>query len=281
MSLVLGLGLLALNVSGLFLSLRNPALREEEGPGFHPTLVLTEDQFKNQVARKPHESDEDYLYRLTETVHSGILHYWEDEGRDRFNLRVPPWENYLLYLASFLDLESFRRYEFSSAAKAMERGVGLCSQQSIVELTMLQENGVEANLVSLSGHVVLRARVDGKKWYVADPDYGVVVPHDISEIEEDPEIIKPYYLEALRPRIGKTSEWRTNLAVRVFGKEGNRIVEDGVAGFVGWKKYYFEKVSYVAIWVIPVLLCIPAAMAALKQNSSRSVAPIPPSASVR
>ena len=50
-------------------------------------------------------------------------------------------------------------------------------------------------MVSLAGHMVATAQVDEKsdEWWILDADFGVVIEHNIDEIEQQPEIISSFY----------------------------------------------------------------------------------------
>ncbi len=158
---------------------------------------------------------------MNDAVYRGVVHYWPETGEavDRYRLRVPVYENYLLYLASYIRPDYFEKYEFVSARKALERGIGLCSQQAMAVRGAMKRNGVPARIVLLSGHVVVTAEVDRGEWWVLDPDYGVVIPKSISEIERDPEIIRPYY------RAKGYGDRIIDELAAIYGPEGNRLYE--------------------------------------------------------
>lgn len=76
------------------------------------------------------------------------------------------WLHYALHVAGF--------------AHVTEQGLltrrrnlcGFCHQAAHIEAAALRRNGVEAQVFGLSGHVVVRADIDGRTYYL-DPDYGV------------------------------------------------------------------------------------------------------------
>jgi len=76
-----------------------------------------------------------------------------------------------------------------------------------------------------------------------------VVPYDTAAIQENPELVRPayanmaalYYPDAKDP-------YTTDHVVKIYGKEGNHIYT---------VDNWFEYFSYVAIWIIPVLLMLP------------------------
>ena len=92
-----------------------------------------------------------------------------------YNLTVPPWENYLLYLASFVDPPRDRG-RAPSAAQVVER------------------------------------------------------------------------------------------LVRIYGEEGNERRTVAIKGYIGWKRYYIEPLSYLAIWTITVLMILPFVVARKKRE---------------
>ena len=103
-------------------------------------------------------------------------------------------------------------------------------------------------MIGLSGHVVATAKIDDDKWIILDPDYGVNIPFSIQEIEENTELIEPFYLAAGYdiPRITELK--------RIFGKEGNIIVEN--AKLYKGKIGKIERVSYRVIWIVPLVLIV-------------------------
>jgi hypothetical protein len=252
---VAGLLLLAINFAGLFVSLRNPAIYAEKKGLSAEHLSLTAAELLRAAERRPGETAEGYVVRLNEAVGKGIAYYWADEGVEKYNLRVPARENYLLFLASYALPRYYRKYEFSDQYKNIERGVGLCSLHATVIDTLLKEHGVDSRVVLLDHHVVAMARVGEApvRWWIVDPGLGVVVKHDLGEIERDTNLIKPYYLER-----GYSREYVDWLA-GVYGKEGN-VVFDGAREYLPRRLRYVERVSYVLKWIIPVILIAPLAL---------------------
>jgi hypothetical protein len=119
---------------------------------------------------------------------------------------------------------------------------------------ILREKGIKAKIVGLSGHVVVTAPVDDAQdtWWIFDPDFGVVIPNDISQIEENPELVRPYYATK-----GYSTQKIESL-VSDYGEGGNKVV-DGIIGYSRFR-YYFEYASYIMIWVIPVIFILPLAI---------------------
>jgi hypothetical protein len=252
---VSGLLLLGINLAGLFVSLRNPSLYADRKVRDENDITLSAEDLLRAADRRPDEPTEDYVVRLNEAVNKGIAYYWEDEGIEKYNLRVPLHENYLLFLAGYALPRYYRKYEFSDQYKNLERGAGICSLHATVVAALLRDHGVNSKVVLLDGHVVAMAQVreTPARWWIVDPDLGVVIKHDTSEIESDPNLIKPYYLER-----GHSREYVEWLA-RVYGKEGN-IVFEGAEEYMPWRLRYIEYVSYILKWMIPVMLMAPFAL---------------------
>jgi hypothetical protein len=246
---LLGIFLLLINIYGLFKSLRNPEIYTEQDTWFVSDIILKYPQIINELVRKGHEPDKDFAVRMNRNVHNGIMHYWENEGLTKYHLTVPVWNNYLLYAASYIDPKEYRKYEFSNYKRNLERGVGLCSTHSIVLKGILHDNGIDAGLWDIAGHVVLRTRVDKNEWWILDPDYGIVVPYDTAAIQANPEVVYASYknMNSLyKPEI--KIHYTPEHLVELYGREGNHIYT---------VDNWFEYFSYWAIWIIPVLLMLP------------------------
>ena len=260
-----GILLLGFNTIGLFKSLRNPEIYREENnlKNRISDITIHYPQIKDLLMRRTGESNKDFAIRVNKIVNDGFSHYWKEEGISRYNLRVPVWENYLLFAASFIQPETYRRYEFSNYKKDLERGVGLCSSHSIVVKGVLNDNGIDASLWDIAGHVVVRAQVDDHEWYILDPDFGVVVPYDTAAIEANPELVRPsyanmvdlYYPEAKDP-------YTTDHVVVIYGKAGNHTYT---------VDNWFEYFSYVTLWIIPFLFMLPFLLAWVRKKSKKQV----------
>ena len=258
----LGLILLGINISGLFKTMRNPEIYTEEKTLRNRINDITIEypEILELLEKREGESNVDFAIRVNKVVNDGFAHYWKRKGIDKYYLRVPIWENYLLYFASYVNPKKYERYEFSDYKKNLERGVGVCSGHSIVVQGVLRENGMKAELMDIGGrHVVVRAELDDTTTYILDPDYGIVVPYDTAAIQANPELAREpyskmadlYYPDAVDP-------YTTDFIVEIFGS---------------YKKIYsvdnwFEHFSYWAIWVLPLLFMIPFGIGYYKKTNS-------------
>jgi len=236
---------------GVFsVSLRNPDIYSERGTNFKEDITLTEEEVYRLIVKRD-EPDSAYVLRLNSAVNKGLAHYWRDEGIDKYHMRVPIYENYVLYFLSYIYPGPYRKYEFYDYRKAINRGIGMCSQCAIILSQILNEKGIPCKIVGLGGHVVAMAQVDRRndRWWVLDADLGVVIKHSIAEIERHPAIVGPCY--AAQGYDAQTA----NDMVRVYGKEDN-VIWESVAEYSG-VKYYIERGSYIALWGIPLVALLP------------------------
>ena len=164
-------------------------------------------------------------YRLTEIFAANIVHYWtEGSGADPA-LHYAPSENWGLFLVTKLEgvmaehvgwpkSRRFSHLERWGWKRILEKGVGFCSQAAIALATYLQEQGIETEVVGLGGHVVAVANMGGAE-YVLDPDYNVVLPHDLERLEVAPKMVIGAYSAA-----GVDHREARRIA-GIFGADGN------------------------------------------------------------
>ena len=236
---------------GVFhISMRCPDIYHERNSNFKEDVALTEEQVYERIAKR-NEPDSAYVTRLNWTINKGISHYWRDEGIDKYHLRIPIYENYILFLLSYVYPAVYRKYELYDLRKAINRGVGLCSQHAIIICQILNEYGIPCKMVTLNGHVVAMAQVDRRndRWWVLDADFGVVIRRPLAEIGGNPDIVRPYY--AAQGYDAGT----VNAMVRIYGKAG-KVIRNSVAEYSGMK-YYIERGSYIASWGIPLAALLP------------------------
>lgn len=254
-----GVVLLGLDVAGLFTTLRNDAIYDERVVNgerysrpratYRDVLTLSARELLAAAERRQGETDAAYAARVTLAVHQGIAHYWEPEGIERFHLRIPVYENYLLFAASYFFPKSFREYELYDYRKAIERGVGFCSQQAVILARLLAEGGIETRIVLAPTHTFALALVDRSRgsWWILDSAYGVVIPHGLDDVRRDPASIEPFYTQA-----GIDAAYVTRYLIPAYGATTFRIVE-GAGGYHRLRRFY-EPASYTLIWVIPLFL---------------------------
>jgi len=257
-----GLFLLVINVYGLFRTMRNPAVYSEEKTLRNRIndISIKYPDIKELLKRMGNESNIDFAVRINKVVNDGFIHYWKPEGIEKYHLRVPVWENWMLYLASYISPKTYKYYEFSNYKKNLERGVGLCSTHSTIVKGVLLENGIKAELLDVGKHhVVVRAELNDTATYILDPDFGIVVPHDTLAITANPELVRaPYANMASLYYSDAKDPYTTDIMVNIFGKKK----------YVYSVENRFENFSYWAKWIIPFLLAFPYVFSILRKKNS-------------
>jgi UPF0716 family protein affecting phage T7 exclusion len=193
---LVGIGLYCINLFGVFISLRDPEINTQEFSAYGKTknIEYIEDEIFNAIDQRINEDNGEYAYRLIDLVYNSTLHFFDLTNPGKYYQRVPIYENYILFFRSFLPSVT-DNYEFCNPYKALERGIGLCSQFSKIIFGILEQNGITAEIYVLSGHVVTEALIDknlDQRW-VLDADLGVVVEYDIETLESNPEIVEEIY----------------------------------------------------------------------------------------
>ncbi len=249
---VIGALLLALNVYGLTRSLRRDDLRAEKVVRFPNDLLLSLEETRAQLQRRPGESKSAFGLRATSVVQRGIAHIvWDSAAVEKYHLRVPPWENYLLFALSYVRPAEFQRYHFTNAGRTIERGVGVCGDAACVLSTVLEREAIESRVVAFPGHVVVEARLgeDSPQWWLLDPDFGVAVPGDLKALRRNPRPVIAAYAQA------GYSEAEIKDLRHVYSQPAQRFAS---AFDFSPKRACFEEATYVLKWALPLtLLALP------------------------
>ncbi|WP_395344621.1 hypothetical protein PN836_007610 [Ningiella sp. W23] len=249
--LALCVALLLISLYGLTQTMRPERFEAHELRFGEMDIRLSKQDYFNQVKRQPNESDLAYSQRLTKVIADGTAHiHWEDYEPSKFNQLVPVWENWILYLMGVITpIPEYQRYHFADPYKSMERGIGLCGEVSMVLEQLLEEQGIPANIITFHGHVVVSAKADGRD-IVLDPDFGVVLPYPVSQLEDNITSVNQRYL---------ASGYTQRDAEFFKGAYNDKFTVWESASHFITKKYYFEKVSYFAMWLFPLfgsLICV-------------------------
>ncbi len=103
-----GLLLLGINISGLFKTMRNPEIYSEEKTIRNRLndITIGYPEILGLLKRKNNESNIDFAVRINKVVNDGFIHYWKEEGTEKYHLRVPLWENWILFAASYIILKN-------------------------------------------------------------------------------------------------------------------------------------------------------------------------------
>jgi hypothetical protein len=247
-----GTALFAINLCGELLSLRHPELATDEHLRFGDDLKLSYAETFQQLRRLPNESDTDYMLRINRVVQDGIAHVdWERPDADRYNLRVPLWENFVLHALSYVRPGDYQRYHFRNASRTLERGVGVCGDAANVLSQILEREGIETRIVALPGHVIIEAEPrDQPTAWMLDPDFGVATPHTVEQLRDDPKLLAAAYRDAGYP------QGDLDTLTKLFARRAD-VYDNSFAFSPNLTRA--ESAAYVLKWVIPTaLLLIPA-----------------------
>jgi hypothetical protein len=249
-SLGAGLLLLTLNLYGELFSLRRPELASDAHLRFGDDLKLSYAQASQQLRRQRGELDTDYMLRVNRVVQDSLAHVdWERPDADRYYLRVPIWENYVLYTLSYVRPSDYRRYHFRDAGRTLERGVGVCGDAANVLSQVLEREGIETRIVALPGHVILEAepRDQPTGAWMLDPDFGVATPYSVSELQHRPQLLTEAYRQAGYP------QHDLDTLVELFSRDAD--VYDNAFEFSP-KLTRAESAAYILKWAIPAGLIL-------------------------
>ncbi|MGD2014329.1 MAG: hypothetical protein PVG26_04475 [Desulfobacterales bacterium] len=199
--------------------------------------TLSEGEFWQLAERRDGESDEDYAARMTHAISDRILLMEPKYLKPTF------FQNWILWL----DTRNEKKYEWSDSQQAIRTGGGYCSQHAIIFNNLLEANGVDAQILGLSGHVVNQAFIDGK-WRVYDPDYDVIMSHSLEEVEQRAELAYIAYKNA-----GQTDS-RARGWAEIYSSADNNSVYENTRSYKGRAAFEYEKAALLWIWLLPSLL---------------------------
>ena len=252
-----GVMLIGINLFGHFQHLRGFSTNDGHLTGpFLRTPGGTELEWQallQALPRRAGESNKDYAIRINELVSGNVRHIWNYANEGVLRLHVPIWENYILWLLGEIR-DDYRRYTFVDARKALERGVGMCSQTSLIVTALLREGGLDTRVAQLGGHTVVTAEVAPAEWYVLDPDIGVVIPKSLKEIERDLSSIRSIYEDGYRRQSHYYPELASEIMVSIYGPEGNSIEPPNANVMMGDRWVATERLAYQLKWALPLAL---------------------------
>lgn len=240
---LVGIILLSANVAGFFFSIR------PTGHHFDRSLL-------DNLQMSPDESEQEFLKRMLDVLDKTMIKFGNIPSNTRkYNMTIPFSENFILNLLALYDRQ-FDQYEFISPTKALLRGSGACSQFAIVLVQTLNRNGFNSRILPLGSHVLVLIQPSGTDEYIADPFFNTIIPCNRDQLKKTPEIIREHYKDMSEQYIILLSEsFRTSQYPPMSVKE-----------YVGWKSYYFEPISYILKWLMPVLLMMPLILIKIKES---------------
>lgn len=246
--LLLGTILISINIYGLFKQL-SPSEFSQSDLRFTRDTELSYEDSLLLLEKKSNESDSEYSLRATDIISKRLSHiFWGKYDSEKYNQLIPIWENYFLYfMGKYSGIPEYERYHFANYKRSLKRGIGICGDASMTLSQTLEKQGIQNKIASFPGHVVTAVQYNDGTHAVLDADFGVSMPFSIEEINKTPSLVDSYYLE-------KDYPIRQINSLKDSYKEEYKLW-NGVEHFIT-KKYYFEKISYLLKWPLPLLLII-------------------------
>ena len=172
------------------LGLVKPYPEPLERPGKVPWAQTRPIDDPSELNRRPGEAEHKYFQRLAVSVSAAILHWWpENDPYASSHTRVTFLSDYAMWaMSKFARWGNLQNYEFMSPRPALQRGFGFCSQTSRIVFSVLVENGFRPTLMNHKQHTVIEVNDT-----VIDSDYGVFIPHSLSDLREKVYLIPFYY----------------------------------------------------------------------------------------
>ncbi len=251
--LVTGTILISFNIYGLFFSLR-PHDINELGI-FKKDVDMTFEKSIDQLKNVEKKDNLEYIVFLNRIVNRTMAHEWRvrnesDYLKNRYT--IPIWENWLLFSLSYIKPNIFKKYFIVDPYKGLERGVGWCSQHAEVLKGIMIDKNIKAELLGLGGHTVVSGEI-GTHRFIADPDYGVVLPFSLEEVGNRLDTLRYYYGNVENDYKFGVKDYLVEDLIRIYGNENNIYSSDETVS-VGSKYRVLEKASYILKWLFPIVL---------------------------
>lgn len=240
-SLVFSALLLAINFYGEIFGSYVLPTQANWDMGDHDRLI--EELTVSDLDHRTNESDQDYFYRITKQINEYMIH-----GEPN---KTAIWDNYFLWLHDTVRADTPLFVENYNVARGLRKGIGQCSQHSNILFSALKNNGYDARILRLSGHVVAAVTDNEQNWYMLDADYGVVIPASLEQIEENPQSVMDYYAHSYSII---SPDMRLPMIDLYGTADDNRLFDPIKAD--GQKAYYFEEFANYLKWLFPIILLI-------------------------
>ena len=243
--ILLGLILFGINVFGIFLPIA-PQNLSQENLRFPNDQALTFEQALDRLEWLNMDDITTFSSRVNDSIAKRLAHlHWQKYPPERFNQRIPIWENYILFLMGKLTtIPEYKRYHFANPYRSLERGIGICGDASMIMSQVLDKQNIQNKIISFPGHVIVAVKNTSDQTWLYDPDFNVIVPHSVEEVNAYPLLVKPFYREK------GYSEKEIQSLVNSYSMEYK--VWNGASHFIT-KKYYFEYFSYFLKWALPII----------------------------
>jgi hypothetical protein len=233
---VAGAVLLAVDIVGLWTKYTVPA------PAIRPAELGPPAARQEPLSQRAGELDASYFRRLARDVHARMATYWSNDERVAFT------DNWVLNLLGHVS-STYRAYEFVNPDRALQRGIGVCSQYVNVVFGELKRSGYAPTGVLMRTHSVVEVSDHQGRPYVLDALYGIVLPHSYAALHRRPGLADPHY-RAVTRRQSTDGAYGARLARRMRGVFRGRPAAIN-RGTATPHTAYLEPLAYVLKWLIP------------------------------
>ncbi|GGY80148.1 hypothetical protein GCM10007071_29340 [Marinobacter zhanjiangensis] len=250
--LIIGIILLSINLYGLTQHIRKPGLgvSDHEQLRFIPDEVWSYQESMTAIDQLGRIDDRNQLAETANNVvNQSLVHVdWKRVDPQEYRQLVPIWENYFLWaIGQFSGLPQFERYHYADYRRNIRRGIGICGDASTILSSVMDRYDVPNRIISFRGHVIVEYQDESGDHYLMDPDFGVSLDTSLKGLLRDPESFKHRYLSA------GYSEGEIDYLFEAYAK-GYSIFEDTYHFMT--LRYWFEEVSYLAKWLMPILMIV-------------------------
>ena len=207
--------------------------------GFFAKAAFKKNLFlKNKKNIKSYEWTSDFcdFEILLKNINENIVHF-----KKKNNNCCPLYENYILFLLSFLPINHFKNYEFYNVKRIISIGYGLCSQVCILLYLCLKKKNIDSKIIGFDGHVLVYVHFNNQN-FILDPDYGILLKYHPSDVRQNIEqIIKKYK---------KTTENHKLKKLEIIYKSKYEFIPEKIIK----RNIIIEDISYFLKWVIPITI---------------------------
>ncbi|GAF75266.1 unnamed protein product, partial [marine sediment metagenome] len=196
------------------------------------------------------ETDFEYAKRMNALVYNSITFF-------KGAFVIPVYDNYILWArASIIRDYYYVFYDFADWRKAINRGVGVCTQYAIALSELLNENGFKTYVAILNSPNICDIHaVVVSDTFTLDPTYNIAVGFNLKEIEQNHSLVEAAYQNTNTPL----------RYVQMYSSGNTMVMEMDVF----MPNYRFDKLTYWLIWIIPLLLLLPLIYRKILKNRKR------------
>ncbi|MCB9928002.1 MAG: hypothetical protein H6844_01090 [Alphaproteobacteria bacterium] len=254
-----GISLLAVNLIGSLRPHRSALLAGYREPGWHHPLLPRAEAIQRLSDLSPSAPDfvasahTLFTHAFAHPIPDSLKTIRPDRKKPRltpkerraFGLTVSAWENWVLWLLGFLKQPGYYGHVVCNWRRAVGRGIGDCEQQAIAVTGFFAERGFRTGFLTGWNHVIPMVQDPDSRWWLADPDFGVLAQATPESLLQEPERIRAIY-RGIRNRGDDTP----------FGAEAPKPPHFALGGPAS--RYPIacpiERLSYVLKWAIPLAL---------------------------